>query len=116
MSTEAGTTARWHIGRVVDALDATRRGPQQPVAHLERLRHARDTLDEATNLMVAAARAEGATWAEIGRALGITRQAARQANQRREVLAAERQEAKQWRMPLPFRRPRLRWLPRRRAA
>lgn len=115
MSTESGTHARWWIGRTVTALDTARRGPQRPVEHLAALRHARDTLDRATNLMTDAARAEGATWGQIGAALGITRQAARQASIRREQLDAERIELARWHLPLPIRRPRLRWLPRRAA-
>ncbi len=91
------------------ALQATLTGPQRPLAHLERLRYARDTLDEAAILMVTAARSEGASWADIGRALGITRQAAHQADQRRRLIDAQRAEAKQWHMPLPVRRPRFRW-------
>lgn len=115
MSTEAGTNARWWVARTIDALDSTRRGAQRPVEHLERLRHAREALDVATNLMVDAARAEGASWADVGRALGITRQAARQADLRRQQLDAERAEAKRWHLPLPVRRPRFRWWPRRAA-
>lgn len=115
MSTTAGTHARWWIARTMTTLATTRTGPQRPTEHLERLRHARDTLDTATNLMIDAARAEGATWAEIGRALGITRQAARQAALRRHQLDQARTEASQWHLPLPTRRPRFRWL-RRRAA
>jgi hypothetical protein len=99
----------------VGALDSTRRGTQRPVQHLERLRHARESLDTATTLMVDAARADGASWAEIGRALGITRQAARQAEQRRRMLSEARAEAKQWHLPLPIARRRFRWFHRRAA-
>lgn len=114
MSTESGTHARWWVGRTIDTLSTTRRGPQRPLEHLERLRHARESLDAATSLMVDAARTEGASWAQVGRALGITRQAARQADRRRQVLAAARAEAKRWHLPLPVHRRRFRWL--RRAA
>jgi hypothetical protein len=113
VSTEAGTTARWWVSRTLTTLQPLTRGPQRPVEHLEALRHARTSLDAATTFMVDAARAEGATWADIGRALGISRQAARQAAQRRHDLDAARTEAKTWNMPLPVQRRRLRWFRRR---
>jgi hypothetical protein len=65
--------------------------------------------------MTDAARREGATWAQIGDALGITRQAVRKAAIRRRDLEAARTEAKHWRLPLPVHRPRFRWLTRRAA-
>jgi hypothetical protein len=115
VSTEAGTIARWWASRSVRTLDTILRGTQRPLEHLEALRHAREALDASTTFMVDAARAEGASWAEIGRALGISRQAARQAAIRRQQLDAERAVAKTWNMPLPTRPRRLRWF-RRRAA
>ena len=115
MSTEAGTTARWWTRRTIDVLTSIGRGPQRPLPHLEALRHAREALDAATSFMVDAARADGASWADIGRALGITRQAARQAAIRRQQLDTERADAKTWHMPLPTHQPRRRWF-RRRAA
>lgn len=116
MSTEAGTTARWWTRRTMTVLDTIGRGPQRPLTHLEALRHARTSLDAATSFMVDAARADGASWADIGRALGITRQAARQAALRREQLDAARAEAKTWNMPLPVAQPRRRWFRRRTAS
>jgi hypothetical protein len=113
VSTEAGTTARWWVSRTVTVLHPLTRGPQRPVEHLEALRHARTNLDAATTFMVDAARAEGATWAEIGRALDISRQAARQAALRRHELDTARTEAKTWHVPLPTQRRRLRWFRRR---
>jgi hypothetical protein len=49
MSTTAGTHACWWIARTVTTLASTRTRPQRPTEHLERLRHARDILDTATN-------------------------------------------------------------------
>lgn len=109
VSTEEGTAARYQIGRAVEALNLTRKGPQRPLEHLRSLRHAQDALSRATSSMVSAARREGASWADIGRALEITRQAARQAQLRREAHELQRAEAKRWRLPLPIRRPRFRW-------
>lgn len=116
VSTEAGTNARWWAGRAVRTLDTIQRGPQRPVQHLEALRHARAALDAATTCMVDAARAEGASWAQIGRALNITRQAARQGALRRKQLDAARAEAKTWNLPLPVPPRRHRWFRRRTAS
>ena len=88
VSTEAGTTARWWVSRTPATLQpvtkarptATRPAPRGPATRQTR------ALDAATSFMVDAARAEGATWAEIGRALGISRQAVRQAATRRHDL------------------------------
>ncbi len=79
MSTTEGTLASWRITSTVRALQRTLTGPQRPLRHLEDARHARDAILEAIDLLAKAARREGATYAEIGRALGISRQAARQA-------------------------------------
>jgi len=63
---------------------------------------------DAIDLLAAAARNEGATYAEIGRALGISRQAARQAALAVELHRRRREEDKTWRMITPprDRRPR----------
>lgn len=112
VSTQTGSDGRWEVRRAVESLAAVRRGAQRPLEDLARVRHAHEALSRATNLLVDAARAEGATWEQIGTALGITRQAARQAKARREHLEEIRAEAKQWNVPLPQHQPRFRWLPR----
>lgn len=109
VSTEEGTQARWQVRRAVDTLDTIRRGPQRPLDHLAALRHAQERIHDAIGLMSAAARSEGATWTQIGSALEITRQAARQADQRRQQHAQERATARQWRLLPLVRRPRIRW-------
>lgn len=100
VSTTEGTHARWRITSTVRALQRTLNGPQRPLQHLEDARHARDAILEAIDLLAAAARREGATYAEVGRALGISRQAARQAVAAVERDRARRDEDKTWRMPL----------------
>ncbi|CAM3668894.1 hypothetical protein NOMA109596_06200 [Nocardioides marinus] len=90
-------------------MDSTRRGPQEPLTALRALRHARDNVDAAIGLWTDAARSEGASWARIGHELDVTGQAVRQAALRREALQRARQEAAQWRMPLPVRLPRIAW-------
>lgn len=79
------------------------------------MRHAQDALADARDLLTVAARRDGATWAQIGHALGVSRQAVHQADQRRLRHDLERQEAQMWRMPLPKRRRRFRWWLRRSA-
>ena len=108
MSTSDGTHARWRITSTVRALQVTLTGPQRPLRDLEDARHARDAILDAIDLLAAAARREGATYAEIGRALGISRQAARQAAVAVELDRQRRDEDKTWRMiPKPRdRRPR----------
>lgn len=54
--------------------------PQEPVA-LRRIGHAQRAIDDAEQQLrdaVKSARAEGETWAAIGRTLGTTRQAAQE--------------------------------------
>ncbi|MBV6726577.1 hypothetical protein [Nocardioides daeguensis] len=116
MSTEEGTQARWEVRRAVADLEHVRRGPQRPLDHLRALRHAQEALNRGTSLMVDAARREGASWAQIGDALGISRQAVRQAAIRRGVLERERADAKQWHLPLPIKVPRIMWRIGRRSA
>jgi hypothetical protein len=71
------------VTRAAKYLLTTTRGPQRPLQHLETLRHAEWLLRSAQALMIDAARAEGATWADVARARGTTRQAERDAAQRR---------------------------------
>lgn len=85
MSTEATTFARQMIGRAAHYLTSTTRGIQDPLGHLETLRHAEWLLKSAQALLIEAARSEGATWADIARARGTSRQAERQASQQREA-------------------------------
>jgi hypothetical protein len=99
MSTTEGTFARWRITSTVRALQATLTGPQRPLAHLEDARHARDAILDAIDLLAIAARRDGATYAQIGRALGISRQAARQAAVAVELDRTRRAEDHTWRMP-----------------
>lgn len=96
MSTTEGTHARWRITSTVRSLERTLTGPQRPLEHLETARHARDSILDAIDLLAAAARREGATYADIGRALGITRQAARQAVAAVERDRRRRDEDKTW--------------------
>ncbi|MFT4289325.1 hypothetical protein [Nocardioides sp.] len=119
MSTEAGSHARWLLGRAVEAIERTRKGPQEPLAHLLDLRHARDHLHDSIGYMVVAAVREGASYAQVGRALRISRQAARQAHLRRLVDAEARYQRAHIDRdlpPLPPPRRRIRWPWLRRAA
>lgn len=100
MSTPEGTQARWQIGSALRALQTTVSGPQRPLRDLEVARHARDDVLAALDLLADAARREGATFGQIGRALGISRQAARQAALIRGRHQLVRDEDRQWRMPL----------------
>ena len=105
VSTSEGTFARWRITSTVQALQTTLTGPQRPLQQLEDTRHARDAILDAIDLLALAARREGATYAEIGRALGISRQAARQAAVAVELDRQRRDEDQTWRMPTPVPRP-----------
>ena len=110
MSTEEGTQARLRTRWTVEGLQRTLRGPQRPLEALREVRHAQDALADVRDLLTRAARRDGATWSEIGKALGISRQAVQQADRRKRQHELRRQEAKVWRMPLPQRRRRFRWL------
>ncbi|MGA8247371.1 MAG: hypothetical protein WB797_10730 [Nocardioides sp.] len=116
MSTESGTHARWLLGRAVDDLEQTRCGPQRPLDHLQAARHAQERIHDAIGLLVLAARDEGRSWGQIGTALQITRQAARQAQLRRDRADQQRQEDRQWRMPTRRLPRRLEWFKSRRKA
>lgn len=100
---------------MVENLTSTLRGPQRPLDALREVRHAQDALADVRDLLTLAARRDGATWAQIGQALGISRQAVHQADQRRRRHELERHEASVWRMPMPRRRRRFRWWLRRSA-
>jgi hypothetical protein len=88
VSTEAGTLARQMLSRAAQNLAGATRGVQRPLSHLEAVRHAEWLLSNAQALLIDAARAEGASWGEIARARGTTRQAERQAADRRARAAA----------------------------
>lgn len=110
MSTEDGSAARFRITQAVAGLELTLRGPQRPLRHLEDVRHAQLDLADAIDLLSAAARRDGASWADIGRALGVSRQAARQAAIARGEHQAKVEEDKVWNMPLTRRRRNFGWL------
>ena len=115
MSTEEATYARWRLRRVVEDLERIRRGPQKPLDALEAVRHAQHALADIRGLLTVAARREGATWAQIGTALDISRQAVQQASRRDQEHAELRAEDRAWSQPARPRRRRFRW-PFRRAA
>lgn len=98
VSTPEATHARWRITSTVRSLQRVLGGPQRPLQHLEDARHARDAIVDAIDLLAAAAHREGASYAAIGRALGISRQAARQAALAVELDQARREEDHRWRM------------------
>jgi hypothetical protein len=109
VSTESGSHARWLLGRAVEDLEQARTGPQQPLEHLRTARHAQERIHDAIGFLVLAARDEGRTWGQIGDALQISRQAARQAQQRREHAEGQRREDRRWRMPTKSKLRRLQW-------
>lgn len=109
MSSESGTQGRWLLSRAAEDLERTRRGPQRPLEHLEAARHAQERIHDAIGFLVLAARDEGRSWSQIGNALQISRQAARQADLRRQRHDEQRQEDRQWRMPTRREPRRLRW-------
>lgn len=78
MSSEAGSSARQAVRWAVVGLGGVRTGPQQPIAELGAVVTAQDALDRAVVLYVQAARLDGHSWADIGGALGVSRQAARE--------------------------------------
>jgi hypothetical protein len=109
VSTESGSQGRWLLARAVEDLEQTRNGPQRPLEHLRAARHAQERIHDAIGFLVLAARDEGRSWAQIGDALQISRQAARQAQQRRDRDKQQRAEDRQWRLPTQQRARRLRW-------
>jgi hypothetical protein len=88
VSTASGSTARQLLPRVADLLLAACNGPQRPLEHLRTLRHAQWLIERAEVFFVEAARDEGASWSEIARARGTSRQNERQADERRRTEAA----------------------------
>ena len=109
MSTDEASHARWRLRRVVEDLERVRRGPQRPLDALEAVRHAQHALADARDLLTVAARREGATWAQIGTALDITRQAAQQAHRRDQAHIELQAEDRAWSLPARPRRRRFRW-------
>jgi hypothetical protein len=77
---EAAETALAVVTAAVRDADDERRDPGRILAALAGLRHLRDQLDEWEPLLIGAARANGASWAELAPALGV---ASRQAAERR---------------------------------
>ena len=80
--------ARQMLTRAAEHLGHATRGVQRPMSHLAAVRHAEWLLKNAEALLIEAARAEGASWGDIARARGTTRQAERQAAERRAQAAA----------------------------
>ena len=78
VSEEETSRGRWHLAQLAkDAYNATK-GPQRPLDHLAAVARIRQHLDQAQDDLVAGALREGCSWGQIGRSLGISRQAARQ--------------------------------------
>lgn len=104
------------MAQAARTLTRTLNGPQRPLDALAAVRHAQHALADARDFWTAAARRDGATWTQIGDALGMTRQAAQQGHSRRQVEAEQRTElVRVWHMQPPVRRRRFKW-PFRRAA
>jgi hypothetical protein len=78
VSTPEATQARLWLNRAANLLFAHTKGPQQPLAHLTAIAHAERYIEDARAQLVQAARDEGRDWGQIGRALGVSRQAVRQ--------------------------------------
>jgi hypothetical protein len=95
VSTEEGTFARQAATRAVETLTRTLRGPQRPLEALAALRHADWLTSWAETFWIDAARREGATWAQIGRARGTSHQNESAAARRRAADAA-RDPFDQW--------------------
>lgn len=112
MSTEEGTAARWQTSTTAYWIEASRQGSQDPLKALNALRHARDDINEAIGLWVAAARRDRVPWSRIGQALDVTRQAAQQGHRRRTTYLEERHQRARYDRdlpPLPAPRWRLWW-------
>ena len=100
MSTEDGSAGRDLLSRAAKLAYTATSGPQRPLTHLQTVASALWMLDQARSHFVAAARADGADWAQIGAALGISRQAARQRYGPPSQVAIDA-EARAWRRALP---------------
>lgn len=83
MASEYGTNARTAVRWAGQMLQPVLTGPQRPLDQLASLHAAREHLDRAEGLLVAAARDGGYSFGAIGKALGVSPQAARQAHLRR---------------------------------
>lgn len=77
-SAEANQNARVRVRWARLRLDGWGRGQANPLRELSAVVSATLQLEAAAVLYVAAARDRGASWAQIGAALGVSRQAARQ--------------------------------------
>lgn len=77
MSTEAASEGRRLLSQLAKHAYSATNGQQEPLTHLETVQHLGWLLDHAREKLVEGARVEGADWGQIGRALGVTRQAAR---------------------------------------
>lgn len=83
MNIPAGTLSAWDlarqgmlaVGTVTGELDSLVNS-RQPIQALDRLAFARELLDNVEDDIVLIARGAGSSWADIGQALGMTRQAA----------------------------------------
>lgn len=75
---EASSYARSRVRWARMRLDSLGRGPADPLGELAASVYAVNALESACVLYVEAARAAGASWGQIGAAMGVSRQAARQ--------------------------------------
>ncbi|WP_300683681.1 hypothetical protein, partial [Nocardioides sp.] len=85
--THARTEVRWAVER----LRLVGRGSQDALAHLGDIAAAEALLVSARARLVVAARRQGATWDQIGTALGVSRQAAASAYARKVALILDRE-------------------------
>lgn len=75
---ESGANARQRVRWARRGLDGCASGPYNVLGELSAVVYATNELESAAVLYVAAARDRGCSWADIGCALGVSRQAARQ--------------------------------------
>lgn len=75
MSTQETSTARTIIARMAKRAYEHTSGPQHPLSTLAVVEQLRWMLDQAEKQLVDGARADGASWGQIARALQVTRQA-----------------------------------------
>ena len=114
VSTEAGTTARWWVSRTPSSSPSPSSAAHSDPSSTSRTCYTPETaLDAATSFMVDAARAEGATWAEIGAPWASAAKPSDKQRPDATTSTTARTEAKTWHMPLPVQRRRLRWFRRR---
>ncbi len=77
MSTRDGSLGRTLATWGRRHLDGIEYGPQEPLRELRAVSLAQENLSDSVMYLTAAARAQGATWAQIGAVRGVTPQAAR---------------------------------------